>query len=549
MTTAAAPATAPIALGDHERIAFIGDSITQQNLYAAFIETYLVARLPQKRLSFINFGWGGDVAPGGHRRFTRDAVPYAPTMVLVNFGMNDGSYGPPRDDVRERWLDGVRGLIADTAAVGARPVLVTTNAVDVSPANEQWLGRYNDTLGRFAAALTKLAAERSLPLIDLFTPFLAAQDEAKRADTAFTMIPDGIHPDPVGHLVMAWSALKRFDAPRALGRITATPAQATAEAGIAIDGVERSPGSLSFTLRLPFIPYWVPPPARRALSLVPFQRELNRFELDCSGWASERALSVRVDGEEIALLGPSARTQPLDLALCDAASWARQGATLWDQAQQRYQLHFKAWRELELAAPPEARSMPAFARMLDGIREWVRESAEMLRAVAQPRAYRIEILESQELGIDRLELSPIYPFAGDDADFDRRHPPETAPESVAWSTIALRARQADLGAHFGMPSHCVSYARLVLEAVSACKVRLTLGSDDGISVLVGGQRVLARNVLRGCKLGDDQVEVELPRGRTTILLRVTQGGGGYAVALKAEVLGDATVRQVEPVQR
>src|SRR4051794_8191261 len=99
-TAAPTPAPAPIVLGETETIAVIGDSITQQNLYSAFLETFLVSRLPGKRLAFWNLGWGGDVAPGGHGRFGRDVAPLAPSLVLINFGMNDGSYAPPQDEVR-----------------------------------------------------------------------------------------------------------------------------------------------------------------------------------------------------------------------------------------------------------------------------------------------------------------------------------------------------------------------------------------------------------------------------------------------------------------
>lgn len=40
----------PIALNDREVVVIYGDSITEQNLYAAFIETFLLTRFPNKDL-------------------------------------------------------------------------------------------------------------------------------------------------------------------------------------------------------------------------------------------------------------------------------------------------------------------------------------------------------------------------------------------------------------------------------------------------------------------------------------------------------------------
>src|SRR4051812_43728022 len=114
-----------IALRDSETIAFYGDSITQQHLYSAYIETFLLTRLPAKDLRFVNLGWGGDTAPGGAGRFARDVAPMAPTLVLVAFGMNDGRYSPPDDTVRAVYMDGQRRLADAIACIGAREVALS----------------------------------------------------------------------------------------------------------------------------------------------------------------------------------------------------------------------------------------------------------------------------------------------------------------------------------------------------------------------------------------------------------------------------------------
>jgi len=46
----AADPQAPVALGDEETIVFYGDSITEQNLYSAYLETLFASRFPSKRV-------------------------------------------------------------------------------------------------------------------------------------------------------------------------------------------------------------------------------------------------------------------------------------------------------------------------------------------------------------------------------------------------------------------------------------------------------------------------------------------------------------------
>lgn len=538
--------TAPdqIVLRDAETIAFLGDSITQQNLYTAFIETFLTSRFPGKDLRFYNFGWGGDTAPGGAGRYARDVAPVKPDLVLVKFGMNDGGYTGPDEAIRARYLAGQEQLADAVAASGARQVLISPNAVD--PHGFHHLQQYNPSLRLFAEHLAAIAQRRGIPFIDFFTPFLAVQAKAKAADPAFTMIPDGVHPLEVGHLVMAYQAMRRFGAPAGLGDLTVTAEDARSNGPATVSNIERGRRSLSFDLHLPFLPFFVPEAARGALALVPLQQELNRFRLDCPGWSRTRALEVRIDGVEVAIIAPGA-SAPLDLALLDQAPWSHRGRLLWLLAQTRFTTHFQAWRDANVSAAAGVASLPGREAITAPMNEMVRTLGQELRRLAAPATYRVTVAESTAVSIGAAEVSPIYPFTPNDtASFEQAHPPETAPGTIAWKTAAMTGYHLDLGALFGGPTNCVSYLRVVLESAAVCRVRLTLGSDDGITVFLDGKQVLARDVYRGCRLGDDRIELTLPTGRSTLLLRVTQGGGGYAVAFRADVLDDVDVRQVPP---
>ena len=61
-----------------DRLAIIGDSITEQKQYSKFIETYLLACYPELKIQSLQFGWSGERAPGFASRMDNDLVPWKP---------------------------------------------------------------------------------------------------------------------------------------------------------------------------------------------------------------------------------------------------------------------------------------------------------------------------------------------------------------------------------------------------------------------------------------------------------------------------------------
>src|SRR5439155_18290630 len=73
-------------------IVVMGDSITEQRLYSNYLELRCQTRFPSYNLVFRNVGIGGDTSGGGNGRFKRDVLTHKPTVLTVDFGMNDGGY-------------------------------------------------------------------------------------------------------------------------------------------------------------------------------------------------------------------------------------------------------------------------------------------------------------------------------------------------------------------------------------------------------------------------------------------------------------------------
>jgi lysophospholipase L1-like esterase len=532
---------AAVRLGDRETIVFFGDSITEQNLYTAYLETFLHSRFPGKQLAVFNLGWGGDTASGGNKRFARDVAPVQPSLVFVNFGMNDGGYKAYDEATLQNYL-AAQGALADTIrASGAREVLFTTSPVDDVVRKDR--GVYNETLSRMALGLGQLASERGLPLIDLLPPMLEVQRRAKEKDPGFTMIPDSVHPDPVGHLVMAYLAIRQIDAPRVVGEIVVDGAAVEARGASAGRAVDRD-GGVEFDLTLPFLPFYVPKEARRALELVPLQEELNRFLLRVKPGQTGGSLVLSVDGKTAGVFTGDELARGVDLALLDDAPWAVAGRALWEAEQLRWRKHFEAWRVMGLQKPAWMMpSLASFEPLARAQRVYADELGRSLGALARPGTYHLALRPQGEVvAIHSLELSPTYPLVS----FDAAQPPEKGTAGVAWTPAPFVDGRIDLGARYSGAYDVVAYARLVLQADRATTVHLAMGSDDGLAVFLVGKRVFAHDVLRGLKRGEDEVELPLVAGRNELLFKVTQAGGDFGLAIDARVRGLGKVEQVAP---
>lgn len=538
---AATPALAPVPLGDEETIVFFGDSITQQNLYTAYIETFLTARFPHKRLLFWNAGIGGNKVDDALARFDRDVAPLKPTLVVVNFGMNDGKYVPPDATIREHYKQQLDALVAKILNSGARPVLCTPPAANRFFA--LYLEAYNETLAGLAQAVKEVAEKHKQPVIDLFAGF---RPFAEQAAPNPILIPDGVHPNEAGHLLLAAPALQAFGAPAALGSISVDGHAVTGSKAVTISNVKRTQGQLSFTARFSYLPLFVPGAGRKG-DAVKVAHQWNALRLIVKTWPSQKNLRLMANGQELAFLPPHKRSN-IDLAALPDAPWNQTSAALWREAQRRFDLQSTSWRALGIDATDLSQTLDMTPVARQTLHLWAKESGLAMRRLVQPKAFEVTLEETDEVFLEALDLSPVYPFDLSAASFEQAHPPETDPTKVAWRREPLVNRAIDLEAALDHPKKTVVYARLILQAASDGQVDVRLGSNDGLTVFVNGKRMLARNVSRGLKLGDDAFVAPLNKGRNELLFRVTQHELRHGLALQVRALGGVAVQQILPSQ-
>ncbi len=76
-----------------DRIVTLGDSITEDSGYQAFMKRVFDRFYPDLRIEIINAGISGHKAPGMSARLKRDVIDKNPTVVTISCGVNDVWHG------------------------------------------------------------------------------------------------------------------------------------------------------------------------------------------------------------------------------------------------------------------------------------------------------------------------------------------------------------------------------------------------------------------------------------------------------------------------
>jgi lysophospholipase L1-like esterase len=197
-----------------QKILFVGDSITDADRrgaaapygdgYVGMVRNLLLARYPERRLSVVNRGVGGDTTRDLAARWERDVIAQHPDWLSLMIGINDvwRAFGantqeavplPEYTAILRRLLDRAR------AATSTRLVLLTPYMIE--PDRAQPMRRQMDTYG---AVVRKLATEYEAVFVDTQADFDAALQQTRPGDWA----ADQIHPNAPGHAVLALAFLR-----------------------------------------------------------------------------------------------------------------------------------------------------------------------------------------------------------------------------------------------------------------------------------------------------------------------------------------------------
>jgi lysophospholipase L1-like esterase len=285
-------------------VGIAGDSITQQHLYSVMMEDYFLMCQPTAGQKIVNFGWGGEQAPGFLARLKSDVYPFKPTVMTTCYGMNDGHYGPLTDATTKQYVTNQTAIVEDLKKNGVRAIVLgSSKCVDSfyyrkgNPDPNQSSEVYNKTLGAMADMDKDIAKKEGIVYADVFgaTMDVMKKAKAKFGDDYCFAGGDGVHPDQNGHLVMAYAFLKALGCDGAIGTITVDMGakQATGTPGQEI--VSDSDGLVTVkSARYPFCFSGAPddksPGMTAAVAtLFPFNDDLNRYMLVAKGITTAKA--------------------------------------------------------------------------------------------------------------------------------------------------------------------------------------------------------------------------------------------------------------------
>ena len=293
-----APKPGTLLLQRGDRLAIIGDSITEQRMYSRLIEAYLTACTPELEIKVRQYGWSGEKTDGFLRRMDNDCLRFKPTIATLCYGMNDARYRP-FDLTNGKWYDDhYTAIVRKLKHSGAR---VVVGSPGCSGKLATWVSSRVGTLeehNQHLCALRDIAmgvAEREeVAFADVFWPMFKANviapgrypgvDGARPYELVGR---DGIHPDWAGHAIMAYAFLRALGLDGDLGTISVDLSSKTAEGseGHRVESFEG--GKLVITsTRYPFCapgPIDQDDSVRSGMTFVPFDKELNRLTLKLKG--------------------------------------------------------------------------------------------------------------------------------------------------------------------------------------------------------------------------------------------------------------------------
>jgi lysophospholipase L1-like esterase len=390
----------PFYLKDGDRVVFYGDSITDQRLYTAFTESYVVTRFPTLNIVFTHSGWGGDRVSGGGGgpidvRLARDVFPYQPTVMTIMLGMNDGSYRALDETLFNTFKTGYEHILDSVSrnAPRCRITVIEPSPYDDVTRPPLFDGGYNAVLLEYSAWLKGLAEKRRFDLADLNTPVVEMLRKASAADSAQAqkILPDRVHPAAAGHIIMAETLLKAWRAPATVSDVTIDAQAGTAQAQNAKVDAIKSAQQITWTETEAALPMPLDPRDKLlafALQSSDFVDSLDREMLRVTGLTGE-SFELKVDGVSVGTFPSADLAKGINLAALNTPM-LRQALDVHALTLKHNNIHFARWRTIQTAlatdgAPATKADAVAALDKLDN--ELVAEQ----RAAAQPRPHRYEL--------------------------------------------------------------------------------------------------------------------------------------------------------------
>jgi lysophospholipase L1-like esterase len=311
---------APFKKGD--RVAFVGNSITDGGHYHSYIWLYYMTRMPDQKLTIYNAGIGGDVAENIYQRLDRDVFNRNPSVVVLTFGMNDTGYfeflKKDGDSISKQRIAESKlafGKIEEKLKQhpGTRKVMMSSSPYDETSKfnNKNIFPGKSKAMLEVADFQEATARKNHWGFVDFIRPMTKINLDGQKVDSTFTICgTDRIHPGNAGHLIMASLFLEAqgfSGRPVSVVEVNAVNMKVAKTENCAISKVVKNRDGITFTYLADALPYpvdtiprgWMEKSKQSdALKVYPFTENFNREMLTITD-LKPGSYKLLIDGNEI----------------------------------------------------------------------------------------------------------------------------------------------------------------------------------------------------------------------------------------------------------
>ncbi|HIB38542.1 SGNH/GDSL hydrolase family protein [Mesonia sp.] len=320
-----------------DRVAFLGNSITEAGYYENYIWLYYMTHFPEERLKIMNAGIGGDTAEMMNARFNDDVLALDPNYIVLTFGMNDSGYfefwEENADEIAQKKVENSLKYFKEIQQKFQNNPEITPVIMSGSPFDETAKIDANnfdgkkETIEKIVAFQEAAAKKNNWSYVDLYHSMLSITEREQLKDSSYTITgPDRIHPGKPGHLVMAALFLKNQGlAGQVISdiQINAKKAKLDKTLNAEIQNLKANKTQVSYNYKARSLPFPIdsvsgtwgnPHKQHEALAVYPFIKEFNQELLKIDNLKNGN-YQLSIDGENIAQFTSDSLAKGINLAL------------------------------------------------------------------------------------------------------------------------------------------------------------------------------------------------------------------------------------------
>lgn len=242
---AAQSAHKPFELSQEDRIVFVGNTFFERDLRYNYLETALVARWPDRSVTFRNLGWDGDTVWGearaefgsaadGFGSLAKHVADLKPTVIFVAYGMSESYAGSAGVEAFSLQLEKLFDMLSRSQA----------RIVVLSPIRHENLGLplpdpsdHNRNLRLYVDALAHASARRGYDFVNLYDLEESGQQP---------LTQNGIHLNDRGYRAATWAIERALGLAAGSWKVEIDAKGKARAHGTRVSGIQVSPRGARF---------------------------------------------------------------------------------------------------------------------------------------------------------------------------------------------------------------------------------------------------------------------------------------------------------------